>query len=86
MRMADRIEAALREALAPAELEVVDESAQHAGHAGAPAGGESHFRVNIAAEALGPMSRIERHRTIHAALGDEIIGAIHALAIEARGT
>lgn len=82
--MRERIEAQLREAFAPDALEVLDESAQHAGHAGAPAEGESHFRVRIEAEALGPMSRIARHRAIHAALGEEIIGRIHALAIEAR--
>lgn len=84
MGMAERIETALRQAFEPASLEVIDESASHAGHAGAPEGGESHFRVRIEAEALGPMSRIARHRAIHRALGPGIVGAIHALAIEAR--
>jgi BolA protein len=85
MRVRDQIEEKLRAAFQPRELSVWDESEKHAGHAGNPGGGESHFRVAIAAEAFGPMNRIARHRAVHAALGPEIIGRIHALALEISG-
>jgi BolA protein len=74
----------LQAAFAPSLLEVIDESEGHRGHAGYQDGGESHWRVVIAAPALLPMTRIARHRAIHAALGPEIIGRIHALAIDIR--
>lgn len=79
------IEAEIRtalEALSPTHLEVINESAMHSGHAGDDGSGESHWRIVIAAPALAPMSRIARHRAIHAALGKDIIGRIHALAID----
>ena len=67
--------------LDPKMLEVIDESHQHAGHAGAPDGGQSHFRVRISSAALtGP--KVKQHRTIYAAIGPELMGQIHALAIE----
>jgi BolA protein len=72
------------EALSPASLEVINESHQHAGHAGDDGTGESHWRVVIRAESLDALSRIGRHRAIHTALGPAIIGRIHALAIEVR--
>ena len=82
MRVADEIETRLRGAFAPSTLEVVDESEQHRGHAGYQEGGQSHFRVRITAPAFGAMSRIERHRAVHTALGKELVGRIHALALE----
>ena len=66
----------------PQDLEVIDESESHRGHAGYQDGGESHFRVRIKADAFGPMSRIERHRAVHKALGADLVGRIHALALE----
>ncbi|MEL7027529.1 MAG: BolA family transcriptional regulator [Pseudomonadota bacterium] len=72
----------LREAFRPDALDVVDESDQHVGHAGYQPGGQSHFRVRLKAEVFGPMSRLARHRAVHAALGADLIGRIHALAIE----
>ena len=81
MRMAEQIEAALVAAFSPREIEVVDDSASHAGHAGAPAGGESHFIVSMKADAFAGQSRVARHRAVHKALGSEIIGRIHALAL-----
>lgn len=72
----------LEAAFAPEALEVVDESESHRGHAGYPEGGQSHFRVRLAASALSGQSRLARHRAVHAALGAELIGRIHALAIE----
>ena len=81
--VAGEIEQKLREAFDPKELLVVDDSASHAGHAGAPAGGQSHFNVRIRAQVFAGQSRVARHRAIHAAIGPEIIGRIHALAIDA---
>jgi BolA protein len=78
-----RITAKLSEHFAPLRLEVLDESDRHAGHAGARAGGESHFRVRIVSEKFRGTSRIERHRMVNAALAEELGGPVHALAIEA---
>ena len=80
--MDDRIEASLREAFAPARLEVVNESHLHAGHAGHDGTGESHYRVRIRAEAFGGMSRVAVHRAVNRALADEL-RTVHALAIDA---
>lgn len=85
MAVVDEIRAKLEEAFRPRELQVEDDSAAHRGHAGAPAGGESHFSVRIRAESLGPMSRVARHRAVHAALGPELVGRIHALALDIDG-
>lgn len=74
----------LKAALMPLRLEVLDESHQHAGHAGADARGESHFRVRIVAEAFSGKSRVERHRMVNAVLAEELRNRIHALAVEAR--
>ncbi len=73
----------LMEALSPSELQVIDESHLHAGHAGARPAGESHFRVRVVARAFAGKSRLERHRMVHLALVEELQGGIHALAIEA---
>jgi BolA family transcriptional regulator, general stress-responsive regulator len=83
MRMHDLILEKLTKAFAPARLEVVDESSLHEGHAGHRPGGESHFRVQIVANAFKGKSRIERHRMINAALMRELKGGVHALAIQA---
>jgi BolA protein len=66
----------------PSRLEVIDESERHRGHAGWRAGGETHFRVRIAAPGLTGLSRIAQHRAITDALGDEFAGGLHALTIE----
>jgi BolA protein len=79
--MADEISARLSAAFAPERLEVVNESHRHAGHAGDDGSGESHFRVLVRAQALAPLSRLARHRAVHAALGD-LTGRIHALALD----
>lgn len=85
MSVADEIDASLRAAFAPTRLVVLDESAQHAGHAGAPDGGESHFRVEIEAAVFGPMTRVARHRAVHEALGKPLVARIHALALQISG-
>lgn len=73
------IEKKLREAFSPEALTVTDESALHAGHAGAPDGGQSHFHVEISAAALAGLSRVERQRAINKALAEELAGSVHAL-------
>ena len=66
----------------PLELTIRDESHLHAGHAGA-AGGASHFRIRIVAEAFRGKLPVARHRMIYAALADLMESEIHALAIDA---
>jgi BolA protein len=73
----------LTAALAPSELELLDESALHAGHAGARPQGESHFRLSIVSAAFAGKSRLDRQRLVFAALGDLMQTDIHALAITA---
>ena len=77
------LEARLREVLHPTQLEVIDESAAHAGHAGANAQGYgSHFRVRIASPFFEGKSRVARHRLVYDALHDFVAQGLHALAIE----
>jgi BolA protein len=80
--IARAIEAKLRQALAPIHLAVIDESGLHAGHAGARAGGESHFRVELESAAFAGLSRVERQRRVHALLAAELAGPIHALSLK----
>lgn len=82
MRVADEMQAKLEAAFQPHTLEIEDESERHRGHAGYQEGGQSHFRVTIGAGVFGEMSRIERHRAVHRALGEELVGRIHALALK----
>jgi BolA protein len=77
-----RISAKLTQSFAPAALEVIDESHQHAGHSGSRPDGESHFRVKIVAEAFRGKSRVEQHRLVNAALAEELRERVHALAIQ----
>jgi BolA protein len=79
-----RIEALLRAAFAPRELEVIDESHLHRGHAGA-ADGAGHFRVRMTTERFRGVSRLARHRLVYDALRSEIGAEIHALALELLG-
>ena len=82
MSVRQEIEDALRAAFDPREIDVVDDSASHAGHAGAPAAGESHFNVRLRSAEFEGKNRVARHRAVHSALGPEIIGRIHALALD----
>jgi BolA protein len=78
-----QIEAQLRARLEPGHLEVIDESAAHAGHVGANAQGfGSHFRVRIASPAFAGKSRVACHRLVYDALQNFIDQGLHALAIE----
>jgi BolA family transcriptional regulator, general stress-responsive regulator len=83
VRVEDLITRKLTEAFDPESLRVVDESDQHAGHAGHRPGGETHFRVYIVADVFRGKSRLERHRMINATLSSELADGVHALAIHA---
>lgn len=77
------IEAQLRADLQPTELQVIDESGDHAGHAGANAEGHgTHFRVRIASGLFEGKSRVSRHRLVYDSLQNFIDQGLHALAIE----
>lgn len=71
-------------ALAPLRMELVDESAKHAGHAGAAPGGNTHWNLTIVSAAFAGMPTVERHRMIYRALGELMQNPIHALAIRAQ--
>ena len=80
----EQLDARLRERLAPTSLQVIDESAQHAGHAGSNGTGfGTHFRVKIASHFFTGKSRVARHRLVYDSLQDFIDQGLHALAIEA---
>ncbi|WP_232630901.1 BolA family protein [Methylobacterium sp. Leaf118] len=80
----DWIDSRLSAELAPAALEVIDESHLHAGHAGARADGETHFRVNVVSSAFEGKSRVERHRLVNGLLDEAFRRGLHALALRAR--
>jgi BolA protein len=82
-RVADAIRHRLTAALAPSRLDLADESAHHAGHAGARPEGESHFRMLIVSAEFAGKSRLERQRMVFAALGDLMQTDIHALSVTA---
>ena len=79
---AEALHQRLSELLAPSQLEVIDESAAHAGHAGAAPGGGTHFRVRVASPRFAGLSAVARHRLVYDALQNFIDQGLHALAIE----
>lgn len=80
MSTAALIQTRLTEQLSPLHLEVIDESHQHAGHAGARGGG-GHFRVTLVSAAFEGKSRMEQHRLIYGLFREELKQQIHALAL-----
>ena len=84
MRLEREIRHSLQKAFAPVRLAVIIESHLHAGHSGDDGSGESHWRVEIEAPAFADMSRIARHRAVHAALVPGIMNRIHALSLDIR--
>ncbi|MBB4707564.1 BolA family protein [Xanthomonas arboricola] len=82
MSRVERIRTALQAALAPTELEVVDDSRRHAGHAGAR-DGRGHFNVRVVSAAFAGKPPLARHRAVYAAVGEMMQTDIHALSIEA---
>ena len=83
MGMEETIREKLTETFSPVSLDVVNDSHRHAGHAGSPGTGESHFRVTIISDKFDGLSRVERHRLVNEALASELSGPVHALAIKA---
>lgn len=83
-RVAQQISHLLQTTLQPARLQVIDDSAKHAGHAGARAGGESHFSVHIVSAAFHGKTRVARHRMVYDVLTPLFEQGLHALAIEAK--
>ena len=81
--IAEVIRDKLIEAFRPSRLEVEDDSARHAGHAGARAGGESHFNVLIESTAFAGTPKVARQRMVYRALADELAGPVHALSVRA---
>ena len=77
------MERLLTEAFEPTQLEVINDSAKHAGHSGDDGSGESHFTIVIEASAFADVSRLERQRMVNKALGDIPGERVHALAIQA---
>jgi BolA protein len=81
---ADRLSAVLTRSFAPTLLRITDDSARHAGHAGARPGGETHYSVLLVSPAFRGQSRVARSRAVHAALESEFQGGLHALALTLR--
>jgi BolA protein len=79
----EAIQLKLTEAFQPSRLEIEDDSARHAGHAGARPGGESHFNVRIEAAAFAGVGKVARQRLVYRALADELAGPLHALSVKA---
>jgi BolA protein len=84
MSMQERIRARLDASLAPTRIDVIDESAQHAGHSGARVGGETHYRIDVVSPAFVGKTRVQRHRLVYEALAAEIADGVHALALVTR--
>jgi BolA protein len=82
-QITEKLRMKLQTAFEPDRLEVVDDSARHAGHNHAQPGGESHFNVTIVSPAFAGVSRVERQRRIYAALAEELAGPVHALSLKA---
>lgn len=81
---AARLEAALTAAFAPVLLRIQDDSARHAGHAGAQPGGQTHYSVLLVSAAFRGMKRVARSRAVHDVLAREFAGGMHALALTLR--
>lgn len=83
-KRAARIESILRDRFAPSVLQVADDSAKHAGHAGARPGGETHYSVLVVSERFNGVGRVDRHRLVNEALAEEFGAGLHALALALR--
>jgi BolA family transcriptional regulator, general stress-responsive regulator len=83
MSVAEEMQVLLTKAFAPARLAIINDSAKHSGHMGDDGSGESHFTIEIEAEAFASMNRLARQRAVIAALGDIVGQRVHAVAIKA---
>lgn len=77
-----QIRSAVERELSPTHVEIIDDSAAHAGHAGARSGG--HYRLTVVSAAFEGRTQLQRHRLVYAAVGPLMNGAVHALNIVAR--
>ncbi len=82
----DRLRAALTAAFAPTLLEIVDDSGRHAGHAGAAAGGQTHYTIRMHAASFTGQSRVARSRAVHDVLAAEFASGLHALSLSLDGS
>ncbi len=82
MSVTEEIRAKLRAAFGDGNFDIVDDSEAHRGHGGYQDGGESHFNVSVTSAKFADMSRLQRHRAVHEALGRDILSRIHALALK----
>ena len=81
MEIASRIRDKLTRELAPSRLELIDDSASHAGHAGHDGRGESHFNLVVVSAAFEGLSRVERQRRVYGILAEELADRVHALSL-----
>jgi stress-induced morphogen len=79
-----RLRAALQLAFSPLSLEITDDSARHAGHAGAQPGGETHYSIKLVSAAFAGQSRVARSRAVHDVLANEFRDGLHALSLTLR--
>ncbi len=84
--MATRMRAKLTEALAPADLRIVDDSEGHRGHGGYREGGETHFVVHVRSAAFDGKGRVERQRMVMRLLKEELEERVHALSLTLKGS
>lgn len=82
MRIRQAIETKLNAALNPLRLDIIDNSAKHAGHGGAHPDGESHFALEVVSKAFEGLSRVQRQRLVYGALAEEMTNHIHALELK----
>jgi BolA protein len=82
-QIAQAIREKLHNAFQPERLDVIDDSARHSGHSGAPDGGESHFNVVIVSGLFEGQNRVARQRSVYSVLAEELAGPVHALSVKA---
>ena len=83
-QVSDRMQTKLRAAFAPQQLDIVDETNKHHGHAGWRESGETHFQITITSASFAGKSRVERQRMVYRVLAEELAGPVHALALTVR--
>lgn len=81
---AERIRALMTSRFAPQAMELTDDSALHAGHAGARPGGETHYTLAMTSAAFAGLNRVARSRLVNEALAGEFQAGLHALALKLR--
>jgi len=82
VKVADRIQTKLVDALTPVFINIVDESHKHKGHAGYREGGESHFQVTVVSAGFEGQNRVARQRQVYSILAEELAGPVHALSLK----